>query len=53
MIIGNLKDISMRQYDALLNADIIACEDTRWLTLYNERVTGKLLELIKSKKINE
>ncbi|CAN0348310.1 unnamed protein product [Laminaria digitata] len=36
--IGNLDDLSARQRDALANADIIACEDTRH--------TGKLLERI-------
>jgi len=36
--IGNLADISERQREALANADVIACEDTR--------VTGKLLELL-------
>lgn len=43
--IGNLKDMSLRQYEALTTADIIACEDTR--------STGKLLELIKERKIQE
>ncbi|CAI2359775.1 unnamed protein product [Moneuplotes crassus] len=43
--IGNLKDMSLRQYEALTSADIIACEDTR--------TTGKLLELIKERKIQE
>ena len=33
--IGNLKDLSVRQYDILSNSDIIACEDTRR--------TGKLI----------
>ncbi len=36
--IGNLDDLTTRQRDALLNADLIVCEDTR--------VTGKLLELL-------
>lgn len=35
--IGNLGDLSSRQREALENADVILCEDTR--------VTGKLLEL--------
>ena len=33
--IGNLGDISLRQYEALTTCDIIACEDTR--------KTGKML----------
>ena len=37
--IGNLGDLSLRQYEALTTSDIIACEDTR--------KTGKLIELIK------
>lgn len=36
--IGNLGDISRRQLEALRDAELIACEDTR--------VTGKLLELL-------
>lgn len=36
--IGNLGDISKRSFDALLEADIILCEDTR--------VTNKLLNLL-------
>jgi len=36
--IGNLGDTSQRQLEALRDADLIACEDTR--------VTGKLLELL-------
>ena len=41
--IGNLKDMSLRQYEALTTADIIACEDTR--------STGKLLELVKERRL--
>ena len=37
--IGNLGDLSLRQYEALTQCDIIACEDTR--------KTGKMIELIK------
>jgi 16S rRNA (cytidine(1402)-2'-O)-methyltransferase len=43
--IGNINDISLRQYEALRNGDILACEDTR--------KTGKLLELVKLKKMKE
>lgn len=43
--IGNLKDLSIRQYEALLNADIIACEDTR--------ITGHLFTLIKTRKLKD
>ena len=43
--IGNLMDISIRQYEYLLNADIIACEDTR--------VTGKLFTMLKEKRIRD
>ena len=43
--IGNLKDLSIRQYEALTQSDIIACEDTR--------NTGKLLSLIKERRISE
>ena len=42
--IGNLKDLSIRAYEALTTADIIACEDTR--------VTGKLLTLLKQRKFD-
>jgi len=42
--IGNLKDMSIRAYEALTTADIIACEDTR--------VTGKLLTLLKQRKFD-
>lgn len=42
--LGNLNDISLRQFEALTQvADIIACEDTR--------KTGKLLELILDRKM--
>ena len=37
--IGNLMDLSARQFKALRSLDILACEDTR--------VTGKLLEIMK------
>jgi 16S rRNA (cytidine1402-2'-O)-methyltransferase len=37
--IGNLGDLSLRQYEALTQSDIVACEDTR--------KTGKLIELIR------
>ena len=43
--IGNLRDLSLRQYDFLLAVDIIACEDTR--------TTGLLLNLIKKKGIKD
>ena len=43
--IGNLGDLSLRQYEALTQTDIIACEDTR--------KTGKLIELIKAKRMKE
>ena len=42
--LGNLGDLSLRQFEALTSAaDIIACEDTR--------KTGKLLELILDRKV--
>lgn len=43
--IGNLGDLSLRQYEALTQCDIIACEDTR--------KTGKMLELIKQKRLKD
>lgn len=42
--IGNLSDMSLRQFEALTHtADIIACEDTR--------KTGKLLELMLNRRM--
>jgi hypothetical protein len=41
--IGNLRDISVRQYETLQNADILACEDTRR--------TGMLIKMINEKNI--
>jgi 16S rRNA C1402 (ribose-2'-O) methylase RsmI len=42
--LGNLNDISLRQFEALTSyADIIACEDTR--------KTGKMLELLLEKQM--
>ena len=42
--IGNLGDMSLRQFEALTHtADIIACEDTR--------KTGKLLELMLNRRM--
>lgn len=43
--IGNLGDLSLRQYEALTQSDIIACEDTR--------KTGKMLELIRQRRIKD
>lgn len=43
--IGNLNDISLRQYEAIKTGDILACEDTR--------VTARLLELLTRKKMKE
>jgi len=39
--IGNIADISLRAMDALLNADVLLCEDTR--------VTKKLLHILKER----
>lgn len=39
--IGNIADISLRAMDALVNADVLLCEDTR--------VTKKLLHLLKER----
>lgn len=41
--LGNLFDISLHQYEALLEADVIASEDTR--------ITGMLLKLLKARDI--
>eukprot|EP01017_Pseudomicrothorax_dubius_P041217 TRINITY_DN6569_c0_g1_i2.p1 TRINITY_DN6569_c0_g1~~TRINITY_DN6569_c0_g1_i2.p1 ORF type:complete len:492 (-),score=136.03 TRINITY_DN6569_c0_g1_i2:87-1562(-) len=41
--IGNLNDMSIRQYEVLLNVDIIACEDTR--------VVGKLFKLLRERQV--
>jgi 16S rRNA C1402 (ribose-2'-O) methylase RsmI len=43
--IGNLGDLSLRQYEALTTCDIIACEDTR--------KTGKMLELIRQRRMKD
>jgi len=43
--IGNLGDLSLRQYEALTESDIVACEDTR--------KTGKLIELIRQKRLKD
>ena len=43
--IGNLNDITIRQYEAIKIADILACEDSR--------VTSKLIEQISKKKMKE
>ena len=43
--LGNIQDITIRQYENLLKADIIACEDTQ--------ITGKLFKMFKEKKIKE
>lgn len=43
--IGNLGDLSLRQYEALTQCDIIACEDTR--------KTGKMLELLVEKRMKQ
>lgn len=43
--LGNINDISIRQFEAMKNGDILACEDSR--------KTGKLLEFIQLKKMKE
>jgi len=41
--LGNVKDMSIRQYEALLDCDIIACEDPK--------VTGELFKALKDKDL--
>ena len=43
--IGNLKDLSVRAYEALTVADVIACEDTR--------IAGKLFKLLRNKNFDK
>jgi len=43
--LGNLGDLSLRQYEALTQCDIIACEDTR--------KTGKMIELLLKNRMRE
>ena len=43
--IGNLGDLSLRQYEALTTVDIVACEDTR--------KTGKMLLMLQDKRIKQ
>eukprot|EP01022_Parablepharisma_sp_SALTPOND_P028632 TRINITY_DN71298_c0_g1_i1.p1 TRINITY_DN71298_c0_g1~~TRINITY_DN71298_c0_g1_i1.p1 ORF type:complete len:499 (-),score=69.56 TRINITY_DN71298_c0_g1_i1:44-1540(-) len=43
--IGNLKDISIRQYELIHACDILACEDTR--------TTGKLINLLKRMRLKD
>ena len=43
--IGNINDITIRQYEAIKAADIIACEDSR--------VTAKLIDNINKKKMKD
>lgn len=42
---GNLRDLSLRAFDALMEADVIVCEDTR--------ITGKLFKMIKTKNLDQ
>ena len=42
--LGNLRDLSLKAFDALMTADVIVCEDTR--------VTGKLFKLIRSRNMD-
>lgn len=43
--LGNLKDLSIRTFEALTEADIIVCEDTR--------VTGKLFKMLRVKNFDQ
>lgn len=43
--LGNLRDLSLKAFDALSEAEVIICEDTR--------VTGKLFELLRVKNLDQ
>jgi len=43
--IGNLKDISIRQYETIHKCDVLACEDTR--------TTGKLINLLQRLRLKD
>jgi len=52
--IGNLGDLSLRQYEALTKCDILACEDTRKTgKLIGNDLSKCLIELILKKKLRE